>query len=137
MTVEEAVLQRLLDTAEVTAVVSSRVWLYRMPPNPTMPAVLVQLIADTRMNHLRGPNGTSPARIQVDAYVADSASTAPGLIDLSDAIDLALSGEAFTVGSPSRTVQFCNRLDRRVLYEFDELKQLRMMQDYRVWSRMD
>ena len=68
MTVEQAVLERLLAIAGVTAIVASRVFLGALPQSARYPATRVQLIDDPRDQHLRGLNGIATARVQIDHY---------------------------------------------------------------------
>lgn len=141
MTPELAICARLLATSAVTAIVSTRVYEIALPQSPRLPAVRVQLVSDPVGYHLRGPDGASRSRVQVDAYVDERATTSvldPGatLNALGDAIDDCLSGQVFTAGSPiSIRVTGVFRQDRTKLREPDELRYLRVMQDYIVWSK--
>lgn len=142
MTPELAICERLAATSAVTAIVpSARIYEFVLPQSPTLSLVLVQLIADPRNYHLRGPSKLNRSRIQVDAYVPERAVSAnddPGenLNALADAIDGSLNGKAFTVGTPvSMRVTGVFQQDRRKLREPNELRYLRVMLDYVVWSQ--
>jgi len=141
VTPELAICERLLATSAVTAIVSQRIYEMVLPQSPTLSLVLVQLIADPRNYHLRGPSTLSRTRIQVDAYVPERAVSItddPGakLNTLADAIDGSLNGQTFTVGDPvSMRVTGVFQEDRRKLREPDELRYLRVMLDYIVWTQ--
>lgn len=133
MTVEEAVIAKLKATAAVTTLVSTRVYMLKLPARPTLPAVRVQVISDPERKHLRGPHGGSEARIQIDAYVAETDADPYGkAASLAIAVNDALVYEGFTVGSVR--VQCAERIDRRAMREADELNLVRILQDFRVWS---
>lgn len=134
MSVEMAVLTHLRQTAGVTALVSSRTYQVRLPETPTLPAVRVQLISEPHDHHLRGADGALRARVQVDIFVSDEAADPYGsLQSISAAVMAALDGQVFTVNSVEITGAMC--VDRRVLYEAEDLRLWREMQDYVVWSR--
>lgn len=136
MSPEQAVISRLLATSAVTALVSTRVWLQKLPQHPALPAVRVQLITHPQEKHLRGPNGMTMARVQVDTYTADSGVAYTRAASIADAIDASLAG---VTGAPFTVddlyVAHVQRVDRRHLFEADELELFRILQDYRVWSR--
>lgn len=133
MTVEQAVVEHLAADGGVAALVSTRVYQLRLPQSRTLPAVRVQIIDEPILYHLRGAAGIAGARVQVDAFATEQAySTA---VTLGEAIDAALSGQTFSVGSPAFEVVGVFRLDRRVMYEADELQLVRVLQDYWVWAR--
>jgi len=132
----------LADTAAVTAIVSTRIWEITLPENPVVPAIRVQIISEPLTYHLRGPNGLRRSRVQVDAYVSERAVSSvddPGANAnaLADAIDTCLSGATFSAGGSPAEIEVTGvfRQDRRVLREPDELRYLRVMQDYIVWSK--
>lgn len=68
MTIEEAVRTRLLAISPVSALVSTRVWMFKLPQKPTLPAIRIQKISNVTHQHARGPVAQQTARIQVDAY---------------------------------------------------------------------
>lgn len=132
MTPEGAVRAHLVATSAVTAIVSSRIYLDRAPQTPTSPYVLVRLVTDPGDYHLRGADRLTRARVQVEACADESATTRPTVDALVAAIDAALSGQAFDVSE--RSVMVALRADRRALYEPDELRILRIIADFIVWS---
>lgn len=68
MSPEEAIVQRLLGLASVTALAGSRIYLVMIPQSPTMPCVRVQQISQVDEGvHDRGAGGVGWARVQVDA----------------------------------------------------------------------
>jgi hypothetical protein len=136
MTVEEAVRVYLLDHAVVTALVRTRIYLDKLPQSPTYPAVRVQLVSDPKDYHLRGEDGLSRARVQVDAYQDERAADPYSAATVGAAVHAALSGARFDTGeSPGVAVTGVFRVARRRSFEAGELRLLRISQDYYVWSR--
>jgi hypothetical protein len=138
VSVEEAVRQQLLADAGLAALVGTRVWALVLPEHGDLPAVRVQLVDEPSTYHLRGEDALTRARVQVDAYAEEGAAADPyaSAQAVADAVHAALSGVRFAVGSPvSREVTGAMRDSRRVLYEAEELRQVRVSQDYIVWSR--
>lgn len=140
MTVEEAVRLRLLMISALTTLVSTRVYLDKLPQTPTYPCVRVTLVAETSAGHLRGADALTSALVQVDAFAREVSGVDPYALAtaVSDAVHgddagSGLSGWTGQVGSPSPTVQGCQRVTRRRSYDPDELRVLMMSQDYRVW----
>lgn len=128
-----------MDISDVIALVGSRVYVDKVPQSPTTPLVLVQLVHEPTDYHLRG-GITDRARVQVDAYVAES--DAPSdpygtVMALADAIHgddagSGLSGWVGAIGSPAFTVTGILRIVRVRGYEPDDLRLLRQRQDYWV-----
>lgn len=133
MTAEEAVVDKLLATAAVTALVSQRVHQLILPQHPTYPAIRVQLIDEPEEYQLRGTSQPTYSRVQVDAYervgAVDAYLTAT---TIAAAVNDALTVVLWEVGSPPFVVSGVFRKDKRVLYEDEEFKLVRVMQDYRV-----
>ena len=133
-------LDRLLATSAVTALVSTRIYALKLPQDPVTPAVRVQLIDEPSEYHLRGDVGLTRARVQTDCYVKENVSGGNpyGRANtLADAVHVALSGQTFqNAGSPAEIeVSGCFRASRIVMYESAEFNAVRVMQDYIVWSR--
>ena len=135
MTVEEAVCDHLLADPGVSALVGSRVYLMRFPQRPTLPAIRVQLISEPKDYHLRGPNNTTTSRVQVDSVSEEASGFDPyaEAASVADAADNALSGVQFITGGVEVTGSF--RDTRMAMYEPDELRMVRILQDYMVWTR--
>ena len=138
MTVEQVVRERLLGDGPLSALVSTRVYMLKLPQKPTLPAGRVQLITEPLDYHMRGEDGAVRSRVQVDAYQYETA-TDPydSVCDVAAAANAALSGHKFTdAGSPvSLEVTGAFRQSRRVLYEADEFRLIRISQDFIVWSK--
>jgi len=66
MTITEAVCQRLLTADAVQAWVGPRVYQLKLPQQPTLPAIRVQLVAEPAAYHLRGVIDVWDALVQVD-----------------------------------------------------------------------
>jgi len=143
MTVEEGVLARVLALSAVTALVSTRVYLDKLPQSPTYPCVRVTLISEPEDYQMRGGSGLGTALIQVDAYAREVSGVNPYALAASvaaavhgDDAGSGLSGwKGDAGGSPAVTVQGCFRVDRRRYYDPDELRVVTMSQDYQVTYR--
>ncbi len=136
MTVEEAVLDHLLATAAVTALVSTRIYQLVLPEHPTLPAIRVQLVDEPEIYHLRGNEVLTYARVQVDSYARKVSGGDPYLsaVTIADAVNDALTVEGWSVGSPPRYTAGVFRILRRTMFESEELQLVRVWQDYRVIS---
>ncbi len=139
MTVEQAIVARLRSDVGVTAIASTRTYQMKLPQSPTLPAVLVQLINEPVGYHLRGAVGLRRSLVQVDAFANEYDAANPDpyatATQLADAIDAALSGQIFTdSGSPpSVSVTAVSRESRIPMYDPDEVRIVRVMQEYAVW----
>lgn len=139
MTVEEAVIARLVSDTAVDALVAGRVWNLILPESPALPAVRVQLIDAPASYHLRGGHLVERSRVQVDAYadVAGGGDPYASAVAVADAVHGALSGgPPFSLGSPADVVVLgAFRETRMPLYEPEELRLVRILQDYQIWAR--
>lgn len=140
MTPEEAVRALILTLAPVTALVSTRVHLEKLPQSVTYPCVRVQLIDEQTSYHMRGGK-TSPARVQVDAFGKELGGVDPYalVVLVADAVNgddagSGLSGFQGDIGgSPAFHAQAIIRVARiKPYYVPDELRVLMMSQDYMV-----
>lgn len=152
MTPEQAVVERIRDIAAVSALAGQRVYQLRLPQGATLPAVRVQQISDVGDMHQRGETNLYTTRVQVDAYAAESSGNDPygAATELADAIHgdwqdgspappNGLSGwQGDSSGSPPAIrVLTAIRVIRALSYEPDELRQVRVRQDYQVtWKRL-
>lgn len=136
MSPEGGVLQRMKDVVPASA---SRMFMLKLPQAPTLPGAVVQLIDDVKEYHLRGGSKAGRARVQVDVYAPESSGADPyaDAADLADAINgdeagSGLSGFAGLVGGSPDGVFFTGifRVDRQATYEADELRVVRIRQDY-------
>lgn len=137
--IEAAIRDHLVADAGVFAIAGTRGYQLKLPQEPTLPAFRVQLISDPRSYHMRGPNKLCRARIQIDAYGEESARPDPYATtnSLALAIEAVLSGKVFIAGSPIECkVTGAKQEDRRVGYESEELRQIRVSLDYTVWYRV-
>lgn len=140
MTPEEAVLGRIVD---LNTTAGARVYMLRLAQQATLPAVRVQVIDDLDGYHLRGGAGLKRARIQVDVFAQEASGTDPyaEAQDVADEINgddagSGLSGFMGHVGgSPGLYVSAIFRVFRRADYESEELRQVRIQQDYMVHYR--
>lgn len=135
MEVEVAIAEYL--AAEVASV-AGRVYQLKLPQRGTLPAIRVQLITEGEGYHLRGGGKRRRARVQIDYYAAEASGDDPyaDVIAGGDEVHDALNGAPFTVGSPvTMEVTGCFRITRTPMYEPGELRQVREMQEWIVWSK--
>lgn len=140
MTPEEAVLNRIVG---LSTSAGARVYQLRLPQHATLPAVRVQVIDDLDTYHLRGGAGLKRARVQVDAFAQESSGGDPyeaaqALADEINGDDAGsgLSGYMGSEGSPGFDIAAIFRVFRRSSYESEELRQVRIQQDYEVHYRL-
>lgn len=142
MSPEAAIAERIVALATSAG---TRVYQLRLPQSATFPAVRVQLITGRRFPHLRGGGADlRMALIQVDSYARESSGADPyeavttlaGEINGDDA-GSGLSGWAGeSPGSPG--LQITGVLpngEARPMYEAEDLRLVRMMQEFQVWYR--
>lgn len=133
MTITDAVCRRLRDDTDVRVFAASRVYQLKLPQQPTLPAIRVQLISEPAIYHLRGFTNLLQAVVQIDAFANEFDVLRPDPYDtvqqLSVAIDRCLSGSRFH--DPPITVAGSVRLGRQPLYDADELRLARIMHEYR------
>lgn len=141
MTPERAVALRLAGWAGVIALVDGRVHSIALPQSPDLPAIRVAIVGEPQTYHLRGENYLTRARVQIDCYVDEDSTedvdTEDQVDAISAAVQAALSGKTFYVGTPSviRVTGAFAIGDRRKLREVQgEWRLLRSSQDYIVWS---
>lgn len=142
MTAEEAVRARVLAITAVTALVSTRVYLDKLPQTPTYPCVRVTLVSERSTYHLRGEDGCRPARVQVDAFARERSGVDPYALAaaVADAIHgdgagSGLSGFVGAIGSPAFEIFGIFRVDRRRYYDPEELRVITVSQDYQLSCR--
>lgn len=135
MTAADAVVERLLATSAVTALVASRIWRIKLPQRATYPAIRVQLISNPEGKHLRGPHGATRSRVQVDVYEAEASAGNPlvRVTNISEAVNDALVFEPFST-SELRVIM-AERLDTDERHEAEEQNLVRMFNDFYVWSK--
>jgi hypothetical protein len=142
MTVEDVVIARLLALSTVTALVSTRVHLDKLPQTPTYPCIRVQNISDTTGAHLRGSDGIGKARIQVDAFAKELSGVNPKA--LADTVAAAVRGPGDGsalfgwqggIGSPAFTVLSCLLEEKHESYDPEELRVVTVSQDFMVTYR--
>lgn len=67
----EYLIKFLLADAGVSALVDTRIFPWRLPQKVTLPAIVVQMISDPRIEQLHGKASASAPRYQVDAWAAN------------------------------------------------------------------
>jgi len=127
---------RILSLAAVSALVSTRVYTGMLPQSVTLPAVLVQFISDAPTSHLRGGNSLRQTRIQVTSVATTRAEAT--------ALDAAIAGSgdgtglaywSGGIGSPEVQVRLAEPLGAIEEFVGGELRQFRVIRDYRVHHR--
>jgi hypothetical protein len=137
VTVESAVVALLAADTGLAALVGARVYQLKLPQKVTLPAVRVQLVDELPAYHLRGTVVLTGARVQTDVYAAEASGADPyaGATAVAEAVDAALSGLKGDVGTPpGRHVAAAFRISRRPLFEGESLREVRISQDFAVWS---
>jgi hypothetical protein len=127
--IEAALRSMLLADDEVEEIVGTRVYVGRLPQNPTYPAITLEPVTLNDNNTLRAPGDLRWARIEVNAWAASFAE----VNDLTQAINAALnvqSGEHEGMDIRSCT----SMVGGRYFYE-DTVKAHRRLRDYGVWYR--
>lgn len=141
MSPEEAVLNRIVD---LNTSAGTRVYMLKLPQNVTLPAVRVQVIDDPGDYHLRGGSRPQVARVQVDAVAQEASGVGAYEVALQladeingDDLGSGLSGAIWSAaGSPtSLDVIGAFRVDRQPMYDPEELRQVRIRQDYSIHYR--
>lgn len=136
VTVEAAIRSYLAVVGAVTALVGSRIYVLKAPQKPTSPYLRIQTISEMGDSHMRGPIGTYRARVQIDAAGVEGEVTYAQVAAVADAVDGALRGAPFSdAGSPPSLQMAVVSTERRVFYDAEELRLIRFVSDYMVWSR--
>lgn len=148
MTVEEAVVDRLLSLTAVTALVSAtdaahaRIYLDKLPQSPLYPCIRVTNVSDRSGAHLRGGDGSGRARVQVDAFAKEVSGVNPKALSeaVADAVrgpgdGTGLHGWQGAIGSPAFLVRACLFEERRDSYDPEELRVVTVSQDFMVSYR--
>ncbi len=141
MTAEALIVSRLKSLSALTAIVSTRIYLDKLPQSPVYPCVRVTLISEVGEAHLRGEDALSTSRVQVDAYAKELSGIDPYALAMTvaDAIqgDGAGSGlGGFTGTIDTSSVQGIFSIDRRRYYDPEELRVLTISQDYFVTAAL-
>lgn len=135
MTVEQALCDRLLADAGVSAVVGSRGYVLKLPQSPMFPAIRVQKISGQEPSHLRGGSRTTTVRVQVDALAAEASGgdTKAVAETLAAAVAAALMSKPPFVAEELR-LSVVRREEPPEGYVSEELRQVMVPQDFIVWS---
>lgn len=133
ITLEEALVYKLNNTAGITALCSTRIYPEELPEVATIPAMTYRLISAPAVMDLSEGAGTALViyRFQFDVYGA-TVSTANAV---AAALFTALHGYKGTITSGANTyvIQKCVRIDKRDEKE-PETGLYRRSQDYEIWG---
>lgn len=138
MTCAEAAREYALTLTPVSALAGGRIWTFKFPQSPTLPAICFQQISDVQFGHLRGTAALKWARVQCDCI----GTTIKAARDLDQAVmgtyvagvATGLLGSTANVGTPSiQMIIGPESLLYREDFDADELKQARVSRDYKVW----
>lgn len=135
--IEILVADRIATWPAFVTLAGGRVWQLKLPQKPVLPAARVQLIDGPGSHHLRGTNALQRSQVQTDVYAHEAGGAGVDGYTQADlvahAVDAALDGKRWAAGSPPVRVTGAFRIGRRVLYEADELRLVRILQEYVVW----
>lgn len=92
---EAALIAKLLATAGVTALVSTRINWSRRPQGAALPAIVLQRISGTPDVHHAGASGLVVSRVQVDCWAASYGSAKA----VARAVETAITAQTFTQGA--------------------------------------
>ena len=92
---ESALIAKLLATAGVTALVSTRINWSRRPQGAALPAIVLQRISGTPDVHHAGASGLVVSRVQVDCWGVSYGSAKA----VARAVETAITAQTFTQGS--------------------------------------
>ena len=131
MTIEGAILARLLAVTAITNIVGSRIHAPHLPQNPVLEAIAFRLISAPRVHAFGSDPGLVQARWQVDAW----GNTYEEARDLGDAIRGNGAGNAFSRyrGTLDSTVIQGVLLENEIPTFEDVSGSYRNMQDYMIW----
>jgi hypothetical protein len=102
LTIEAGLVYKLTTTAGLTALISTRVYLERIPQGATLPCLTYQRISTPRVlaHDTSGSAGTASPRFQFDAWATTYASAK----SITDALRAALNGFRGTITSGADSV---------------------------------
>ena len=92
---EAALIAKLLATAGVTNLVSTRINWSRRPQGAALPAIVLQRVSGTPDVHHAGASGLVVSRIQVDCWAASYGSAKA----VARAVETAVTAQTFTQGA--------------------------------------
>ena len=128
MSIETAIRSELINDADVTALVGTRVYPVMMPQGFEMPCISYQRVSSDRIHTLSGPNGRVDASFQVDFY-AESYSV---VRDLADKARQVLDGFKGQLGGSENNVGGIHLVSDRDLWQ-DNIEVYRVTHDYSVF----
>jgi hypothetical protein len=92
---EAALIAKLLATAGVTALVSTRINWSRRPQGAALPAIVLHRVSGTPDVHHAGASGLVVSRVQVDCWAASYGSAKA----VARAVETAITAQTFTQGA--------------------------------------
>lgn len=124
-TVEEAIWTLLQADANVTALISTRLYPVQMPQNPTYPNVVYSMVSDRGLDWLASDGGMQWSRYQFDCY----ARTYTQAKRLARTLRVALNHYSSTVG----TIDICQAKFLSELDDFEPVAEIyRVAVDFRI-----
>ena len=124
--VATAICTRLAAHAGTAALIGTRVWLSRLPDDPTYPALVVLKISATRTPLMGDDADKVSARVQVSSW----AETRAGVYALAEQVRDALQRWGGTAAGVTVVQVF---LDNQVEPFEDDIRQWHFPQDFTVW----
>ena len=133
--VEVAIRYLLVNDPALGPAVGGRVYQLILPPNVAYPAVRLQLVDEISRGHTRGADDLRRARVQVDVYGTEAAGYS-AITAIGELASAALLNQAPRyVESTGLLVVSAALESRRVIFEAEELRLIRVLQDFLIWSR--
>lgn len=128
--IEIAFRDYLLSIAAVTALVSSRISVMRLPQNVVLPAISYMIDGAYRPETQKGGTGLVRTRMQVDHW-ASSMLTARQLAETTRKI---LQGYRGTMGSGANSVKVSQvRFQSELNFYHEDVNNFRVTHDYNIW----
>lgn len=132
LTIEQGLVYKLQNTAGLTALIGTRVYLEQLPQGATLPCLTYQRISTSRVltHDTSGSSGTAYPRFQFDAW----ATTYGSAKAIADALRAALNGFKGTItsGADSVVVQ-ASLVDSETSLPDLAAGMARVMSEYVIW----
>jgi len=135
MTIETAFFSYVTSKAEITNLVSTRVFASVAPSSPTYPYITFTVISNQPEHYMGGSSGLTSVRLQVDAW----ARLVSEQQDISEALRNVLDGYGGLMGTENLDVRMCFMENRNTFEEPDKqgknLPVHRASIDYLIWHK--
>lgn len=133
MTIESALYNELSTTAEVTAVVGTRIYPQIAPESVAYPFITYSVITDNPEHHMGGAAGLTHVTMQIDVW----AETIAERVSISEVIRNDLDGRTGTMGAEALDIRSCFLINRANFIESDaegkSAPVFRSSMDFSIW----